>query len=98
MSYLFYSSRFTRLATTPNTSRQRTVKNNLWSCLGYLPPLRFAVILPAPELCLVKVVGKGALGSVGSGGDRWKNLHNITSHCTRPDVKIREIPKTAGGG
>ena len=55
-------------------------------------------MLPALDLCLVKAVGKGALGSVGSRGDRWKNLHNITSHCTRPDVKIREIPKTAGGG
>jgi len=41
------------------------------------------VILPAPELCLVKVVGEGALGSVGSRSDRCKNLHNITNHCTR---------------
>ena len=57
-----------------------------------------AVMLPAPESFLVKVIGEGALGSVGSRADRWKNLHNITSHCTRPDVKIREIPKTPGGG
>ena len=42
------------------------------------PPLRFAarlnttVMSPAPELCLVKIVGGGALGSVGSGGDQRK--------------------------
>ena len=40
------------------------------------------VILPAPELCLVKVVSEGALGSVGNRGDRCKNLHNITNYCT----------------
>jgi hypothetical protein len=45
-------------------------------------------MLPAPELCLVKVVGKGALGSVGSRSDQFKNLHNITNHCTRPCAKL----------
>jgi len=40
------------------------------------------VMLPAPDLCLVKVVGEGALGSVGSRGDRYTNPHNITSRCT----------------
>jgi hypothetical protein len=29
---------------------------------------------PAPELCLVKVVGEGVLESVSSAGDRCKNL------------------------
>ena len=42
-----------------------------------------AVMSPAPELCLVKIVGGGALGVVDSGGDRFKNLHNITNYCTR---------------
>ena len=40
------------------------------------------VMLPAPESFLVKVVGEGALGTVGSGGDPYKDLHNITSRCT----------------
>jgi hypothetical protein len=37
-------------------------------------------MLPAPDLFLVKVVGKGALGSVGGRGDQYTNLHNITNH------------------
>ena len=31
-----------------------------------------AVMLPAPELCLVRFVDEGALGSVGSRGDQRK--------------------------
>ncbi len=30
------------------------------------------VMLPVPELCLVRVIGEGALESVGSRGDQWK--------------------------
>ena len=57
-----------------------------------------AVMLPAPELCLVKVVGKGALGSVGSRSDRFKNLHNITNHCTRPYAKLFISSKVSDRG
>jgi len=39
-------------------------------------------MLPALELCLVKDVGRGALESVSSRDDQYKNLHNITNHCT----------------
>ena len=56
------------------------------------------VILPALELCLVRFVGKGALGSVGSGGDRFKNLHNITNHCTRSYAKLSVSSKVTDGG
>ena len=51
---------------------------------SYLQPLNRNVMLPAPELCPVKVVGEEVLESVGSGGDQYRNLHNITNHCTRP--------------
>jgi len=47
-----------------------------------------AVMLPVPESFLVKVVGEEALESVGSRGDQHKNLHNITSRCTRPDATL----------
>ena len=68
------------------------------------PPLRFAarlnttVMSPAPELCLVKVVGEGALGSVGSRSDQFKNLHNITNHCTRPYAKLFISSKASDRG
>jgi len=55
-------------------------------------------MLPAPESFLVKVVGEGALGSVSSGGDPYKNLHNITNHCTRLWAILSPVPKTTGGG
>jgi len=55
-------------------------------------------MLPAPELCLVKVVGKGALGSVGNEGDQFKNLHNITNHCTRSYAKLPQTSKINDGG
>jgi len=55
-------------------------------------------MLPAPELCLVEVVGEGALGVVGSRADRCKNLHNITNYCTRLDAKLCTSSKTTGGG
>jgi hypothetical protein len=53
---------------------------------------------PAPELCLVKIVGEEALESVGNEGDQFKNLHNITNHCTRPYAKLLLSSKTTGGG
>ena len=56
------------------------------------------VILPALDLCLVKAVGKGALGSVGSRSDQHKNLHNITNHCTRSYAKLSVSPKVSDGG
>jgi len=34
-------------------------------------------------LSLVRVIGEGVLGLVGSGSDQYINLHNITNHCTR---------------
>jgi len=55
-------------------------------------------MLPAPESFLVKVVGEEALESVGSGGDQYKNLHNITNHCTRLGVILSALPKTTSGG
>ena len=63
-----------------------------------LPPHNFTAMLPAPDLFLVKVVGKGALGSVGSGGDLYTNLHNITNHCTRPYVRLFLSSKVTDGG
>jgi hypothetical protein len=45
-------------------------------------------MLPAPEFCLVEVAGEEALESVDSGGDQYKNLHNITNHYTRPYAKL----------
>jgi hypothetical protein len=58
----------------------------------------FIVILPAPELCLVKVVGEEALESVGNEGDQFKNLHNITNYCTRPYAKLSVSSKVSDGG
>jgi hypothetical protein len=55
-------------------------------------------MLPALDLCLVKAVGKGALGSVGSRSDQHKNLHNITNHCTRSYAKLSVSPKVSDGG
>ena len=53
---------------------------------------------PAPELCLVKIVGGGALEVVGSRADRCKNLHNITNYCTRPYAKLFISSKASDGG
>jgi hypothetical protein len=43
-------------------------------------------------LSLVRVIGEGVLELVGSGGDQHKNLHNITSRCTRPDATLWAVP------
>jgi len=55
-------------------------------------------MLPAPELCPVKVVGEEVLESVGSGGDQYRNLHNITNHCTRPMLNYPYHPKLLTAG
>jgi len=55
-------------------------------------------MLPALDLCLVKIVGGGALGVVGSRADRCKNLHNITNHCTRPYARLSVSSKVIDGG
>jgi hypothetical protein len=61
-------------------------------------PLNSAIMLPAPEFCLVEVAGEEALESVDSGGDQYKNLHNITNHCTRPYAKLSVLSKVNNGG
>jgi len=60
----------------PTWSYTSSITQNYWWRVSS------TVMLPAPESFLVKVVGEGALGLVGSGGNPYKNLHNITSRCT----------------
>lgn len=81
-----------------NKSLEPTAERLSATIKAYLRRLNSIVMLPAPELCLVKVVGKGALGVVGSRGDQYKNLHNITNHCTRPYVRLFISSKASDRG